>query len=185
MRLLLLTILLGLLITTWWVLQPRRPEPGTTVDHRPDRIDYFITGLDLTTYGADGLPRRRLQARQVEHFERSGQTRLTAPRLQLLVDGKPLWDGQARQGLLSGDRRRLTLESNVTIDRHRTEKQPPMRLLTSRLLVHPQESYAETDAPVFLTSEKNWIRAVGMQAWLQQPSRIRFLSDTRAYYVVE
>ena len=186
MRLFLLTALLALLLLTWWALHP----PGSTgkrslESSEKDRIDYFVRNLDLTTYDASGLPLRHLRAAALDHLEHSGKTLLTRPRLLLFEEGSLLWDVRSEKGTLSGDRQLLQLHGEVLVDRMQTPGLPAMQLQTRELQVNPQESYAETDQPVTVTSEENWIRARGMQAWLRPPGRIRFLANTRAYYVTQ
>ncbi len=186
MRLFLLIALLALLLLSWWALQPPdsagKLSPGAD---EKDRIDYFVRNLDLTTFGADGLPLRRLRAVELNHLERSGKTLLTRPRLLLFEQGRLLWDARSEKGTLSGDQQLLQLHGEVLVNRTQTPKLPAMQLQTRELRVRPAESYAETDQPVTVLSEENWIQALGMQAWLRPPGRVRFLANTRAYYVID
>ncbi len=186
MRLFLLVALLILLLLSWWALQPPGPAgkspPGSG---EKDRIDYYVRNLDLTTFGADGLPLRRLRAVKLDHLEHSGRTLLTRPRLLVFEKGRLLWDVRSETGTLSGDQRLLRLHGQVLVNRVRTPELPAMQLETRELQVKPGESYAETDQPVTVHSQENRIRARGMQAWLRPPGRVRFLADTRAYYVIE
>jgi len=186
MRLLLLTVLLGLLLLTWWALQPLSgPSGETRPGKREEVVDYFVSGLDLTTYDAGGAPLRRLQAAHLEHFRDSGDTRLAAPRFLLFEKDRILWNIRSESGTLSQDQSLLRLHGEVEVQRSATEALPAIRLQTRDMLVKPDEEYAETEAPVTITSQANWIKAVGMQAWLRSPGKIHFMANTRAYYVAE
>ena len=60
---------------------------------------------------------------------------------------------------------------------------PATRIVTRDLRVQPAQDYAETDEHVRVETDVDWLEAVGMQAWLRPPSRIRFLSRVKGYYV--
>ncbi len=185
MRLVLLTVLLALLLLTWWALRPSAPPSAANAEAPANRVDYFVSGLDLVTYDERGLPLRRLRARRLDHFEGSGETQLEKPRLWIYQDARLLWKVTADSGTLSKDRRRLQLHDAVTLHRALTERLPAMQLQTRDVLVKPEKEYAETDAPVTITSRSDWIKAVGMRAWLRPPGKIHFQAHTRAYYVAE
>ena len=59
----------------------------------------------------------------------------------------------------------------------------PMRMHTRDLRVQPRQDYAETDEKVRVDSDVDWLEAVGMQAWLRPPSRIKFLSQVKGHHV--
>ncbi len=186
MRGLLLILLLVLLAITWWALRPVEQEaasPEQTADEDP--VDYWVIGLDALTFDAKGEPRRRLQARRLTHHRNSDRTDLDHPRLITYEGGTWRWDLRAGSGQLEGGRDRLWLEEGVTALQAAWKGRLPVRLETPDLMVEPDEKYAETASPVEITREDGWIRAIGMQAWLNEPGRIRFLADTRAHYVVQ
>lgn len=183
MRFTLFLVLLGLLGLTWWALRPA-PDTGQA-DRAPaeEVIDYFVEELDLTTFSAEGEPLRHLQAAGLLHHRHSGETLLSRPRFTLFEDGEPLWKINAEEGTLAEDHSRLMLEGQVNIRRLPGAEKPPLDMVTRNLLVKPGEEYAETAEAVTITSDDNWIEAVGMRAWLRPPGHIKFLSRTRAHYV--
>lgn len=185
MRITLLVILLGALALTWWALQPGQEEPQPVAAGAGQVVDYFVEELALTTFDAGGTPLRRLEAARVTHYRGSGNTRLTRPRFTLFEGERELWHIVSEFGTLAEDRSRLELEGEVEIRRRGDSRHPPMHIETRDLLVKPGEEYAETAAPVKITSEDNWIRSVGMRAWLRPPGHIQFLSQTRAYYAAQ
>jgi len=182
MRLILLTVLLSLLALTWWGLE----SDGSSADRaelgEEQVIDYFVEELELTTYGAEGAPLRHLQAEQLIHRRNSGQTLLSRPRFTLFRNGEALWHIASDSGVLTEDQSRLMLKGQVKIRRLPDPETAPLHIVTRNLLVEPQREYAETAEAVTITSNGNRIEAVGMQAWLRPPGRIKFLSQTRARY---
>ncbi len=185
MRTWLLLALLMLLGITWWA---SRPEPLVSIQDPVDKTqlqDYFVFGLELRQFDEAGNLGHVLQARQLRHYTESGVTRLAAPEYVLYSDQRPGWRISAEQGQLSRDQSLLQLLGATNIHYEGDATQPPMHLLTSDLNIHPQTEYAETAAPVTVTSEQNWIESVGMHAWFKHPGRIRFLAQTRAHYVAK
>lgn len=71
----------------------------------------------------------------------------------------------------------------MLIEREAGTTTRPMRIVTSELRVQPSEDYAETDEKVRVESDADWLDAVGLQAWLRPPSRLKFLSQVKGYYV--
>jgi lipopolysaccharide export system protein LptC len=59
-----------------------------------------------------------------------------------------------------------------------------MHLVTRDLRVQRKAEYAETDQPVSANSGTSQVEAVGMQAWLGEPMRIKLLSRVRGRYEV-
>ena len=185
MRTILFALLLGLLAITWWALQPGGEDSFRGHAAKGDVVDYFVEQLELTTFGADGIPLRRLEAVRMDHYRGSGETRLAQPRFQLFGKKNELWNIVSQSGTLSENQERLLLEGAVEIQRTGGPGQLPLDIHTSNLLVKPGEEYAETSEPVKIISDGNWTSAVGMRAWLRPPIRIQFLARTRAHYAVQ
>lgn len=185
MRIWLLLMLLVALGATWWA---SRPEPAATAQETADEEqiqDYFVHDLDLHLFDPEGSLSHVLNAEHLTHFRVSGIALLKQPRYTLYEEKRPGWKIRADKGELSGDQSRLLLLGKTSIDWQGDERHPAMHLLTSGLTIHPREEYAETEAPVTVTSGENWIESTGMQAWLKAPGKIRFLAQTRAHYVAQ
>ena len=84
---------------------------------------------------------------------------------------------------MSADGSLVLLSGEVLIQREADSNNRPVRILTRDVRVQPSEDYAETDEKVRVESESDWLDAVGMQAWLRPPSRLKFLSQVRGFYV--
>jgi len=185
MRIWLLLVLLVALGATWWA---SRPEPVAAIHKAVDENqvqDYFVHKLDLHLFDREGRLSHVLNAAHLTHFLASGITLVEQPRYTLYEEKQPGWNIQAEKGELSRDQSRLLLLGETVIDWQGDDRHPAMHLLTSDLTIHPQQEYAETGAPVTVTSGENWIESIGMQAWLKAPGKIRFLAQTRAYYVAQ
>jgi lipopolysaccharide export system protein LptC len=91
------------------------------------------------------------------------------------VDSETAW--------VSADGTLILLQGDVLITREGDSDDRPMRIVTSNLRVQPEQDYAETDEKVRVISETDWVDSIGMQAWMRPPSRLKFLSQVKGYYV--
>ncbi|MDJ0738289.1 MAG: LPS export ABC transporter periplasmic protein LptC [Gammaproteobacteria bacterium] len=182
--------LAGLLVAaaalSWWLRDvPPPPPPASPAMERQGarEIDYYITGLDVTRMTQAGIPAHRLRAARAQHFTDDDTTQLTAPRLTVYQGQAPPWEVDAEGALVSADGDLILLSGAVLIERAGDADNRPMRIVTRELRVQPRQDYAETDEKVRVESDTDWLDASGMQAWLRPPSRLKFLSRVRGYYV--
>lgn len=169
---------------SWWLVQ-RQQEPAAlaTEPSGPRVVDYYVTALDVTRMTATGEPAHRLRAAGLRHFTDDDTTELTQPHLTVHQAAAPPWEVDAQRALMSADGSLLLLSGDVLIERAADADNRAMRIITRNLRVQPRQDYAETDEKVRVESEADWLDAVGMQAWLRPPSRLKFLSQVKGYYV--
>lgn len=180
----LLVVLLVLAAGLSWQLRERPQAQAPTVERKgPRTIDYHITGLDVTRMTPAGRPAHRLRAERALHFTDDDTTQLQRPHLTVYQDDSPPWEVDADDALVSADGEWVLLNGDVLIERAGDDDDRPMRIITRELRVQPREDYAETDEKVRVESESDWLDATGMQAWLRPPSRLKFLSQVKGYYV--
>ena len=181
-------LILGLVLLilaggSWWLKESlevgpeRRPRP-------PHTPDYWIERLSAKTTDENGDVRRYLKAESMRHFPDDDSTELTRPELLLLEPGKPPWKIRSANGWVSPDGELILLQGEVHIDREEAEGVLPVHLETRDLRVQPGDEYAQTDEPVRATSGPHWVEAVGLEAWLRAPVRIKLLADARGHYEV-
>ena len=183
-RNLLIGIVLALLAgLTWWLAgQQQRPAHRASGPGDAREIDYYLRDLDFTTFSEQGQPARRLQAPELRHYPDDDTTELDRPRLVIYKDEGPPWRVRSETGWVSPDGERVHLRGEVVIEREAAPGVRPMHIVTRDVRVEPERDYAETDEPVTVTSREDRIDAVGMQAWLRDPGRIKFLSQVRGHY---
>jgi lipopolysaccharide export system protein LptC len=168
---------------SWWLVPSDKPEPGYDTPSGERTVDHFITGLDAVRMSETGQPAHRLRARTLRHFVDDDTTELEAPRLTVFQEDRPPWEVESELGWVSADGSLILLSGEVLIEREGDANNRPMRMLTSELRVQPAQDYAETDERVRVESNADWVDAVGMQAWLRPPSRLKFLSQVKGYHV--
>ncbi len=179
----LLLLLVVVLLGTGWLAWLRPPAAVVPIDRSGGPLpDYTLSGLTLRQYGDTGELDRVLKATEVIHIADDG-TRLTAPRVTLLArDGGAPWEISGATGRMDADGNTLTLPNDALITRSATPANRPLQLQTRKLSYRLDRGYAETDEAVTVTSDRDRITAVGLQAWLQTPGRIHFKSQVRGHY---
>jgi lipopolysaccharide export system protein LptC len=183
-RLFILLVVLAVAVGSWlWSDRPT-PPPAAAIANLGDReIDYRISGFDVTRMKPTGEPANRLRAELLEHFSDDDTSVLTGPRLIVYGDGDvPPWQIDAATAQVPPDGDIVDLRGEVLIVREAHAQRPPMRIETRDLRVRPDDDFAETRERVRVHSGDDWIDAVGMEAWLRPPSRIKFLSQVRGSY---
>ena len=169
---------------SWWLAEQAGPPAVQQAErHGPRAIDYYVTNLDVTRMTAEGSPAHRLRAQKLRHFTDDDTTELQQPHLTVYQREAPPWEVNAERAWVSPDGSLLLLAGEVLLEREGDADDRPMRILTRELRVRPQQDYAETDEKVRVESDTDWLDAVGMQAWLRPPSRLKFLSQVEGYYV--
>lgn len=169
---------------SWWLAQEAEPfAPATEAPYGAREVDYFITGLDVVRMTEAGLPAHRLRTPQLRHFSDDRTSELQTPHLTVFQDDAPPWEVDSQQAWVSADGSLILLEGDVLIERAGDADDRPLRIVTRNLRVQPGQDYAETDEKVRVGSEADWIDSVGMQAWMRPPSRLKFLSQVKGYYV--
>lgn len=161
-------------------------QESASVDNQqalPHVPRYFVRDLDMTSMSSEGLPERHVETRYVSQYLDDDTTEMESPRYHFFRSETPPWNVTAEQGWLSADGELALLSGRVTIIRPAGTNSAPFKLVTSDLRIQPDNNYIETDNRVKAKSGDDNIDAVGMQAWMNEPGRIKFLSDVRANYV--
>jgi lipopolysaccharide export system protein LptC len=184
-RWLIITVLLLVAAVATWQLGGESSDEDAGMDAPSEEraVDYRVRGFEVVRMTADGAPAHRLRAASLRHFIDDGTSELETPHLTVFQDDAPPWEVDAAQAWMSADGSLILLTGTVVIEREGDAANPPTRLTTSELRVQPRTDYAETDAPVRLETDLDRVDAVGMQAWLRPPSRLKLLSEVEGVYV--
>ncbi|MCG6966644.1 MAG: LPS export ABC transporter periplasmic protein LptC [Chromatiaceae bacterium] len=181
--------LLGLLLLvtaliSWWLAEETREKPAPITQAQGTReIDYYVSDLDVTRMTPAGIPAHRLRTPHLQHYIDDDTTELKQPHLTVYQAANPPWEIDSERASVSADGKLLLLLGDVLIQREGSDSNVPIHMTTRDLRVQPDQDYAETDEKVRVESGADWIDAVGMQAWLRPPSRLKFLSQVKGSYV--
>jgi lipopolysaccharide export system protein LptC len=157
-------------------------EKSASEEHK---MDYYLKNFTTTIMGEDGKPDKRLSAKRMIHYPDDDTTELEEPNITMFEASIPKWKIRSENGWLSGDGELLLLKGKVTMDRPKTVDSEPIHIVTRNLRVQPEQDYAETEESITISKPKSWIKSKGMQAWLAEPTRIKFLANVRGKYEVD
>ncbi|MBV2122051.1 MAG: LPS export ABC transporter periplasmic protein LptC [Candidatus Thiodiazotropha sp. (ex Ctena orbiculata)] len=184
-RLLGLLLMFALVLSlAWWVNELRRPEVKRPELAR-DTPDTYAVNLLVKQYDDHGQLLQILQTPRMTHYEKRGITELSQPVVQRFRADQPAWRMRGENGLADHRRQTLFLPGQVVIEREGRDEFAPYRIETEDLTIHAEESYAETAEAVRIESGVDWLSAVGMQIWFDEPSRLELLGQVRGRYEFE
>jgi len=176
---------IGLIITgliSWYLASDNTIDPVPENTQKAHIPSYFVRDLSSTSMGPDGLAESHIETIKMVQYLDDETTEMTKPTYNFYRPNQPAWDIKSEQGWLSADGELALLSGRVTIIRPASQTTAPFKMVTSDLRVQPNNNYIETDNAVKANSGTDQIDAIGMQAWMGKPSRIKFLSNVRANY---
>ena len=178
-----LILALGLSLV-WWVDRLTRPEVKRK-EHARDIPDAYAVDLQVKRYGLDGRLLQALQTPRMVHYEKRGITELSQPVVWRFKTDAPPWRMQAENGVADHRRETLYLPGKVVIEREGKGDFAPLYIETEDLTYEAGNAYASTSEAVTFLSGRQRVSAIGLQAWLSEPSRLKLLHRVRGYYEFE
>jgi lipopolysaccharide export system protein LptC len=125
--------------------------------------DFVVSGMTLTQFDAQGRATNRLFAEAMTHYAIDDRAELQRPRYVSLRPDQPQLEARAQRALVEGGGERVLLTGNVVITRAPgPDGEPPMRLVTEKLLALPDREQYTTDEPVEVDRGASVIRSIGM-----------------------
>jgi lipopolysaccharide export system protein LptC len=168
----------------WWLVRELTQEPPRLPHGRVPT--HVVSDLQAVETDAAGRPKQRLLAGQWRQFPAEDRSELDMPRLTLFDPaGAPPWRAAARYGTLLSGGSEVWLTEDVAIERDGTADARPVRLTTAELRVWPKREYAQSDRPVRLESDRDWLTASGLKLWYATPSRAEFSGRVHIYLAPE
>jgi lipopolysaccharide export system protein LptC len=147
---------------TYWFSQAGRYGSLTYPVSR-EGPDFVVHGITLTQFDAAGRATNRLFAEKMTHYAVDDRAELQRPRYVSLRPDQPQLEAHAQRGLVEGGGERVLLTGNVVVTRAPgPDGEPPMRLVTEKLLATPDTERYTTDQPVEMERGASTIRSVGM-----------------------
>jgi lipopolysaccharide export system protein LptC len=178
-RLLLLAALVALIaaLVQWRVVER---EPATE-ESPPVRPGYYLTGVDLEEFGADGKLRIGLQSITANEDPASGVVRLSDVAVDYNAPTGQVWHLTSDEARVPPGGRVIEFEGEVRLTGQPGEEPGAAKLYTSRLALDTISEVAETKAPVELALATHRMRALGMRADLKEGT-LRLESDVNGRF---
>lgn len=150
---------------SWWLNQRANQGIVVTGGERETPDGFYMLEAEITTAGADGLPRYRVIADGIRQTGLGGPTELRQVRVDYNVYSPSPWLLTAPEGTLSADQSLLELRGGVEIIGESGDHGRAAAAM-ERLDVYPATHIAQTESPVALTLGDQQVNAVGMIAYL-------------------
>lgn len=170
---LLLLILAG---SGWFLLQQDNEQQRTGASATGP--DAFIEDMDLKVMDEQGRLEYRVKARRMVHFPNDKRFSLEQPDIRILQSNGDNWYIRSERGEATEAADIIWLLGAVDISRPQTAASRRLHIVTSDLLVHPDDEIAETENEATITSDLFRVNAIGMKAdfsndTLELRSRVR------------
>ena len=125
--------------------------------------DFIVNGVTLTQFDPMGRPTNKLFAETMTHYALDDRAELRRPRYVSLRPDQPQLEARAQQAVVQGSGERVVMTGDVVITRAAgPDGEPPMRLVTEKLVALPDLEQYSTDLPVEMDRGGSVIRSVGM-----------------------
>jgi len=159
-----LYILLLLLVTGsgWFLVTQGDSLPRETASATGP--DAFVRDMDLKVMNEQGQLAYRVKTLQMKHYPNDERFTLEQPDIKILQANGDVWRIISEHGEATEAADIIWLLGAVDIKRLPTETSSQLHIVTSDLLVKPDDEIAETDNEATITSDDFLINAVGMKA---------------------
>lgn len=178
-RLLLLAALAALVavLVQWRLLGGAPPAPAG----EPARPGYYLTGVDLEEFGADGRLRIGLQSARADEDAMSGIVRLADVALNYHSPAGQLWVLTADEARVPQGGRVVEFEGDVLLAGTPADRAATAELRTARMLLDTEAETAQTRSEVELAFGRHRMTAQGMRADLKAGG-LRLESDVHGLF---
>jgi LPS export ABC transporter protein LptC len=147
----------------------------------PVRPGYYLTGVDLEEFGADGRLRIGLQSARADEDATSGVVRLSDVAVNYHSPAGQLWVLTANEARVPQGGRVVEFEGNVLLAGTPAGRAAAAELRTRRMLLDTEAEQAQTRGEVELVFGRHRISAQGMRADLKAGS-LRLESDVHGLF---
>lgn len=173
----LFAVLLLIVAGSGWFLEKQggSRQPASVSRSGPDS---FVEDVDLTVMDELGYPQYRVKAKHMSHFPNEDIIRLSQPDIHITRTNGAVWQIVAERGETTTAGDQLWLLGAVDIRRPASAQNSAIHVVTSDLLVKPEDQLAETDKAAAITGDRYRINAIGMKAYFKTGS-LELLSRVR------
>lgn len=173
-----LLLLIGMM--GWYIARPENLNllDSHTLATTPDAI---IENITVTTFNPDGSLAHRLTSPLMKHIPQNNVSLLQQPHITVYQTKQAPWQISAGHGKALNGSQKVELSNKVIIHQRASTKNKENTLRTEKLFYYPKKRYADTDVAVTLTQPGIIIKAIGMQAYIDEKS-VKLLHQTRGRY---
>jgi LPS export ABC transporter protein LptC len=179
MRVLLLVALVALIaVLVEWRVMDRAPEPTPQQVQRPG---YYLTGVNLEEFGADGRLRIGLESASANEDPATGIVRLAEVAVDYYAPNGRRWQLTSEEAHVPPGGRVVEFEGDVRLSGAPGTNETAAKLHTPRMSLDTVGEIADTRSPVELAFGAHRVRALGMRADLKAGT-VRLESDVNGRF---
>jgi lipopolysaccharide export system protein LptC len=169
-------LLLLVTVSGWFLFQQQTSLQRETVSATGP--DAFVKDMNLKVMNEQGQLAYRVKAQTMQHYPNDERFTLEQPDIKILQANGDIWRIKSEHGEATEAADIIWLLGAVDIKRLPTETSSQLHIVTTDLLVKPDDEVAETENEATITSDEFLINAVGMKAdfskdTLELKSRVR------------
>lgn len=185
-----LLTLLGL-IGIGLILQENPPQQisGPTQDSNEHTLTAFANHFELEQFNQTGQLASRIKAKRSDYWQKNPKRQTPAdyallyePEMIFYRDSELPWFAKAQKGISRNNGAQVELTGNVLIWQFDAQGLKT-ELSTEKLLLKPEQQYAETDLPLTVNSPQGTTDATGMTANMAT-NTVKLLKDVRSRYEI-
>lgn len=171
------TLVIIALIGIWEVMEA--PEEHRVVVRDPHFVDIYAKNFIMQSMDENGRPFYTLTADSMEHFNDTGDSKITEPVFDINRNGDA-WVISARRGIIDDDNTWVTLRDDVVMEQKNTDN--PVLLKTSKLRYNTRTQVADSDKRVDITQGELSLRSNGM-IYNNLTGKLELLAGVNGIYV--
>ena len=159
----LLVLLLLSVIGTGWLLD-KKDNSRQLASVSATGPDSFVESIDLAVMDEKGHLKYHVWAEQMTHFPHDDSLKLRRPDIDIVHKDGAVWHINAERGETTSAGDRLWLLGKVDIRRPASTTDSAIHVITSDLLIKPEDELAETENAAMITGNRYVINAIGLKA---------------------
>lgn len=174
-----LSLLLGLVGSSWWLLN-LATGPAEEAAARAERApDAYLKDFELVEMDEQGRPRQKISGARMDHFADTRTSEVVRPRVDLYSQNdRPAWQIDAEGGIMPDHADVVTLIGKVQARTADGENRETV-IDTADVEIDTQANTARSDAAVKITSAMGVTDGVGLRADMSA-RRYQLLSNVRS-----
>lgn len=146
----------------YWGMGHQREVTGA--EEEAIRPDYVVTGIRSLETDEQGRPLRRLEARELRHYDQpQDRAEVDRPVFTLYDEGREAWRMTAQEAVSLNQNEEVRLEGGVHAER-RDPAALPLTFDTPTLTVFPRQERLSTRAGVTVQSPQGRLASQGLEA---------------------
>ena len=167
-----------------WLLSEQAPEKPRFIAENSAIPDAYMEDFKTYIMGENGKPRHELHASYMAHFSYDNHSEFTSPKIIFYRPDESQWVMSAERGTTKDGSKQIILQGKVSMFRRQlVSGDSVLKINTNEMLIRPDDSYAETDQLITITSGEHSLQSIGARAYFND-GRVELLSKVRGEYVL-